>query len=230
MGATRLWARARVKWLALPERSSRRSGLTWRPAGGHLRVAEIRTPPNRPSRRSEEWPASACQLYDGSDRPDSDSLQRRRSRGKSSDSASTPSAPQEAEPGAAPRCLQSLLIRGGGVSNVHMSLITGGGHSPTPGCRGGQGVSPPRAGEGACCCRQGGGPKQSSSRVGGLKARSPRAGLVGPPGEEGPSAIQDVSSLTLDLLSLVFRLDLFIDAAFCLLEGTPILACSALRP
>jgi hypothetical protein len=144
MGATRLWARARVKWLALPERSSGRSGLTWRPAGGHLRVAEIRTPPNRPSRRSEERPASACQLYDGSDCPDSDSLQRRRSRGKSSDSASTTSAPQEAEPGAAPRCLQSLLIRGGGVSNVHMSLVTGGGHSPTPGCRGGQGVSPPQ--------------------------------------------------------------------------------------
>jgi hypothetical protein len=143
MGATRLWARAHVKWLALPERSSGRSGLTWRPAGGHLRVAEIRTPPNRPSRRSEERPASACQLYDGFDRPDSDSLQRRRSRGKSSDSASTTSAPQEAEPGAAPRCLQSLLIRGGGVSNVHMSLVTGGGHSPTPGCRGGQGVSPP---------------------------------------------------------------------------------------
>jgi hypothetical protein len=30
-----------------------------------------------PPRRSEERPVSACQLYDGSDRLDSDSLQRR---------------------------------------------------------------------------------------------------------------------------------------------------------
>jgi hypothetical protein len=30
-----------------------------------------------PPRRTEEWPASALQLYDGSDRPDFDSLQRR---------------------------------------------------------------------------------------------------------------------------------------------------------
>jgi hypothetical protein len=35
---------------------------------------------------------SVRQIYDGSDRPDSDSLQRRQSRGRSSDSASTPSA------------------------------------------------------------------------------------------------------------------------------------------
>jgi hypothetical protein len=55
-----------------------------------------------PPRRSEERPASAHQLYDGSDRPDSDSLQRRRSRGRSSDSASMPSAPPVAEPSTAP--------------------------------------------------------------------------------------------------------------------------------
>jgi hypothetical protein len=68
-----------------------------------------------PLRWSEERSVSVCQLYDGSDRPDSNSLQRRRSRGRSSDSATTPSAPPAAESSAAPRCLQSLLIRGGGA-------------------------------------------------------------------------------------------------------------------
>jgi hypothetical protein len=54
-----------------------------------------RTTPRQadPPRRSEERPASARHLYDGSDCPDLDSLQRRRSRGKSSDSVSTSSAP-----------------------------------------------------------------------------------------------------------------------------------------
>jgi hypothetical protein len=65
-----------------------------------------------PLRRSEERLASTRQLYDGSDRHDSDSLQRRWARKRSSDSASTPSAPPVVEPSAAPRRLQSLLIRG----------------------------------------------------------------------------------------------------------------------
>jgi hypothetical protein len=85
-----------------------------------------------PLSRSEERPASARQLYDGFDRPDSDFLQRRRSRGKSSDSVSTPSAPRAAELSAAPRRLQSLLIRGSGAPDVHVSLVAGGDHSPTP--------------------------------------------------------------------------------------------------
>jgi hypothetical protein len=85
-----------------------------------------------PPRRSEERPASARQLYDGSDRPDSDSLQRRRSRGRSSDSASTPSALLVVEPSAAPQHLQSLLIQGGGAPDVHVSLVASGGHGPTP--------------------------------------------------------------------------------------------------
>jgi hypothetical protein len=93
-----------------------------------------------PPRRSEELPAPARQLCVGSDRPDSDSLQRCRSRGNLSDSASTPSVPPVAEPSAAPRRLQSLLIRGGGAPDVHVSLVTGGGHGPTrplrrPGCQ-----------------------------------------------------------------------------------------------
>jgi hypothetical protein len=84
-----------------------------------------------PPRRSMERLVSARQLYDGSDCPDSDSLQRRRSRGRSSDSASTPSV-QQAEPSAAPWRLQSLLIRGGRASDVHVSRVAGRGHGPTP--------------------------------------------------------------------------------------------------
>jgi hypothetical protein len=100
-----------------------------------------------PSRRPEERPASARQLYDGSDRPDSDSLQRGRSRGKSSDSASTPSAPQAAESGAAPRRLQLLLIQGGGAPDVHVSLVAGGGQGPTPAVAEADRLAPERSGE-----------------------------------------------------------------------------------
>jgi hypothetical protein len=100
-----------------------------------------------PLRRLEERPASTRQLYDGSDRPDSDSLQRRRSRAKSTDSASTPSAPQVAESGAAPRHMQSLLIRGGGALDVHVSLIPGGGQGPTPAVAGVKGSAAERTEE-----------------------------------------------------------------------------------
>jgi hypothetical protein len=34
--------------------------------------------------------------------------------------------------GTAPWRLQSLLIRGGGAPDVHMSLVAGGGQGPTP--------------------------------------------------------------------------------------------------
>jgi hypothetical protein len=56
-----------------------------------------RAPPHQadPPRQSEERPAPVRQLFDGSDCPDSDSLQRRRSRARSTDSASTLSVPQE---------------------------------------------------------------------------------------------------------------------------------------
>jgi hypothetical protein len=84
-----------------------------------------------PTRQSEEHPSFTRQLYDGPDRPDSDSLQRRRSRRRSSDSVSTLSAPPAAEPSAAPRRLQSLLIQGGGAPDVHVSLVAGGGHDLT---------------------------------------------------------------------------------------------------
>jgi hypothetical protein len=87
------------------------------------------------------------QLYDGSDSPDSDSLQRRRSRGRSSDSTTTPSAVPVAEPSAAPRRLQSLLIRGGGALDVHVPLIAGGSHGPSPAVAEAGGTAPERMGK-----------------------------------------------------------------------------------
>jgi hypothetical protein len=111
-----------------------------------LRSTRSRTTPNRtgtpelhrsatgqidPRRRSVERSASVRQIYYGSDRPDSDSLQRRRSRGRSSYLASMPSAEPVVEPSAAPRRLQSLLIWGGGAPDVHVPLITSGGHGLT---------------------------------------------------------------------------------------------------
>jgi hypothetical protein len=49
--------------------------------------------------RAPPRPADRPRLFDGSIRPDLDSLQRRRSRARSTDSASTPSALQEADSG-----------------------------------------------------------------------------------------------------------------------------------
>jgi hypothetical protein len=122
-----------------------------------------------PPRRSEERSARARHLYDGSDRPDLDSLQRRRSRGKSTDLASTPSAPQAVESGIASRRLQSLLIRGGGAPDVHVSLITGGGQGPTTAVAEAGGSAPERTGE--CVApveaadRSGAAPEQCSQRA-----------------------------------------------------------------
>jgi hypothetical protein len=90
---------------------------------------------------------SIRQLYDGSDRPNSDSLQKRWSRGRWSDSASTPSAPPAVELSVAPRRLQSFLIRGGGAPDVHVSLVAGGGHGPTPAVAQAGGTAPELMGE-----------------------------------------------------------------------------------
>jgi hypothetical protein len=99
-----------------------------------------------PPRRSEERSARVPQLFDGSDHTDSDSLQRRRSRARSTDSA-TPSVPQAVDSGASPRRLQSLLIRGGGAPNVHVSLIAGGGQGSTPTVAEARGSAPKRSRE-----------------------------------------------------------------------------------
>jgi hypothetical protein len=103
------------------------------PSGtGAPRVAE--SPPRQadPPRRLEERPTPVRPLFDGSDHPDSNSLQRRQSRARSIDSASAPSALHEVDSSVAPRRLQSLLIRGGGAPDVHVSLVAGGGQGSTP--------------------------------------------------------------------------------------------------
>jgi hypothetical protein len=123
-----------------------------------------------PPRRSEERPASARQLYDGSDLPDSDSLQRHRLRGRSSDSASTPSAPPVVEPSAAPRRLQSLLIRGGGAPDVHVSLVTGGGHGPTSAIVEAGGSTPERMGKSATAVQAAGGSGAAPETMGSKRA------------------------------------------------------------
>jgi hypothetical protein len=51
------------------------------------------------------------------------------------------------ESGAAPWCLQSLLIWGGGAPDVHVSLVAGGGQGPTPTITGTRGSAPERTGE-----------------------------------------------------------------------------------
>jgi hypothetical protein len=52
-----------------------------------------------------------------------------------------------AESGASPRGLQSLLIRGGGAPDVHVSLVAGGGHGPIPAVAEVGGSAPERARE-----------------------------------------------------------------------------------
>jgi hypothetical protein len=71
-----------------------------------------RDPPHQADlpKRSEEQVTPCRHIFNGSNRPDSDSLQRRPSWVKSTGSASTPSAPQEVDSGVAPRRLQSLII------------------------------------------------------------------------------------------------------------------------
>jgi hypothetical protein len=102
-----------------------------------------------PLRRSEETPSSARHIYYGSERPNSDSLQRHRSRGRLLDLASTLIVPPVAEPSAAPRRLQLLLIRGGGAPEVHVSLVSSGGPGSSPASVEAGGSAPERAREGA---------------------------------------------------------------------------------
>jgi hypothetical protein len=118
---------------ARPVRGEQQVGHPRTAPGGSGTPEARRDPPRRDDlqRRSEEWAAPSRHLFDGSDRPDSDSLQRRPSRARSTSSALTLSAPQEADPGAAPRRFQSLIIRGGGALDVQVSLTAGRGQGPS---------------------------------------------------------------------------------------------------
>jgi hypothetical protein len=77
-----------------------------------------------------EHEPSPHHFFNGSDRPDADSLHRRSSRARSMTPMSTLGALQGADTSAAPRHLQSLVIRGGGAPDVHVPLSTGGGQGP----------------------------------------------------------------------------------------------------
>jgi hypothetical protein len=117
---------------------SSRSGA--RPAREDQRATRSRTAPSSSGasearrdlpRRSEERAPPSRHLFNGSDCPDTDSLQKRPSRARSTSSASTPSAPREADSSAAPQRLQSLIIQGGRASDVQVSLAAGEGQGPT---------------------------------------------------------------------------------------------------
>jgi hypothetical protein len=95
--------------------------------------------------RSTKRPASlgrSTEAVRGAD----DSILPPRSRARSTDSASTLSAPQEADSGTVLRRLQSLIIRGGGSPDVQVSLTAGGAKDrPRPWWRSeGQCDNPPR--------------------------------------------------------------------------------------
>jgi hypothetical protein len=133
-----------------------------------------------PPKRSEERLAPVRQLFNGSDRPDSDSLQRRRLRVRSTDSASTPSTLQAVDSGVAPRRLQSLLIRGGRAPYIHVSLVAGGGQGLTPTVAEAGGSAPERSGERVAAVeaadRRGAAPELAGS-----KRAAPQQGSSGRP-------------------------------------------------
>jgi hypothetical protein len=79
-----------------------------------------------------------------------------------------PSTPQAVDSGAAPRRMQSLLIRGGGAPDVHVSLVAERGQSPTPAVAEAGGSAPERAGERIATVdathRNGAAPKSAGSK------------------------------------------------------------------
>jgi hypothetical protein len=177
------------------------------PARVGLRLTRSRTAPNEtgtpeplrsaprqinPPRRSEERSVPVRQLYDGSDHPDYDSLQRRRSRRRSSDSTSTPSVVPVAEPSTAPQRLRSLLIRGGGAPDVHVPLIAGGGHGPTPTVAEAGWTAPERMGENVAAVEVIDRSREAPETVDSSRA-IPEQGMSDCPVKKAPGALQDVS-------------------------------------
>jgi hypothetical protein len=77
-----------------------------------------------------------------------------------------------------------------------VSLIGGEGHNPTPAIAEVGGSAPERVGERVATV-EAADQSGAAPKLGGSK-HSPRAGFVGPPGEEGQGALQDVSSPTSD--------------------------------
>jgi hypothetical protein len=97
-------------------------------------ASEVRRDPPRqddPPRMPVEHKPSPHHLFDGFDRPNTDSLQRRPSRARSTTPTLTLSVPQGVDTSAVPQRLQSLVIRGGGAPDVHVPLSAGGSQRPT---------------------------------------------------------------------------------------------------
>jgi hypothetical protein len=118
---------------ARPVREDQQATSSRTMPGGPSASEARRDPPHQVDLpiRSEEQVTPSRLLYDGSHHPDSDSLQRRPSRARSSDSASTPSTPREADSGVVPQRLQSLIIWGDGAPDVQVSLIADGSQGPS---------------------------------------------------------------------------------------------------
>jgi hypothetical protein len=180
---TILWARPRVKQLALPERTSGRSGLTRRPAGRappsprdpHLSKP---TPPQEGRRSGRRPPASFTMAPIAPTLTPAEVAIAGEVVGLGVDVEHATGGGARCCP-AAPAVIAYLGRQSPGRSRVPHRRR---GPRSNPGCRGGRGVSP-RASRGTCCRRRGGRPKQSSSCVGGLEASSPpsRARNTQPP-------------------------------------------------
>jgi putative hemolysin len=192
LGTTRPWARAHARRLPPPERTSGRSSLVWCPAG---RVPPSRKdlcpaqPIPREGQMSGRRPPASFMMALTAPTP---TPCRGAGRGGGRRTRHRRRAHRRRQSQACSHCLS-----GAAEPQMFMCPSSPAGTTVQPEPSRRLGVSP-RASGGAYCHRRGGGPKRSRPRVGGLEACNPRAGLVGPPGEEGPGALQDVSFPALD--------------------------------
>jgi hypothetical protein len=85
--------------------------------------------------------------------------------------------------GAALRRLQSLLIRGGGAPDVHISLITSGGQVPTPAVAEAGGSALERSGE-CVAAAEAADRSGAAPELAGSKRSAPEQGLSGRPAKK----------------------------------------------
>jgi hypothetical protein len=147
-GATRSWGRAHVRRLPLPEWAFGRHAPVQRPTGralpSHQDLRPVRSIPLGGQRSVRCLSASSTTVRIARTLTPCRGAGHR---GRSLDSTSTPSAAPVAKPSAAPRRLRSLLIQGGRAPDVHVPLIAGGGHGPTPAVAEAGETAPERMGE-----------------------------------------------------------------------------------
>jgi hypothetical protein len=179
--ATSMWGRARDKQLALPERTSGRSALVWRPAGRAppgRRVPRLAKSTPREGQRSGWLPPATFMMAPtaltrtpcrGVDRGGSRRTRRRRRACRRWRSLAPP----------CDTCNGPTPV----VARVEGSASE----------RAEERVAAVEAADRSGAAPRVGGPEARNPRAGG-EACSPRAGLAGPPGEEASGALQDVSS------------------------------------